>query len=226
MAMKLYMHPVSMTSRPVRLFIAENKIPVDEVTVDLFTGEHMKPPYSDLNPNSLVPMIEDGDMRLTESSAILKYLADKIGSPAYPKDLKARAKVNEIMDWLNTNFYRDWAYNLAYPQLFPNQKRRSDEAQAATIEVGQQNAKRWLKVLNDHWIGPKNQYLCGNQITIADYFGAGLVTLGEVIRCDLSAYPNVQRWLNNVKKLPSWNKVNEVFHGLVESVKQQQFHAI
>ena len=38
--MKLYMHPVSMTSRPVRLFIAENKIPVEEVTVDLFTGEH------------------------------------------------------------------------------------------------------------------------------------------------------------------------------------------
>ena len=37
--MKLYMHPVSMTSRPVRLLIAENKIPVDEVTVDLFTGE-------------------------------------------------------------------------------------------------------------------------------------------------------------------------------------------
>ena len=40
--MKLYMHPVSMTSRPVRLFIAENKIPVDEVTVDLFTGEHYR----------------------------------------------------------------------------------------------------------------------------------------------------------------------------------------
>ena len=61
--MKLYMHPVSMTSRPVRLFIAENKIPVDEVVVDLFTGEHMKPPYSVLNPNSLVPMIEDDGFR-------------------------------------------------------------------------------------------------------------------------------------------------------------------
>ena len=114
--MKLYMHPVSMTSRPVRLFIAENNIPVDEVVVDLFTGEHTKPPYTDLNPNALVPMIEDGDLRLTESSAILKYLADKIGSPAYPKDLKPRAKVNEMMDWINTNFYRDWAYNLTYPQ--------------------------------------------------------------------------------------------------------------
>ncbi len=224
--MKLYMHPVSMTSRPVRLFIAENKIPVEEVTVDLFTGEQYKPPYSELNPNSLVPMIEDGDLRLTESSAILKYLADKIGSPAYPKDLKQRAKVNEVMDWLNTNFYREWAYNLCYPQLFPHLKRRSDEAQAATIEFGQQNAKRWLQILNDYWIGPNKPYLCGSQITIADYFGAALVTLGEVIRCDFSAYPNVERWLNNVKKLPSWPKVNEVFYGLVESVKAQPFQAI
>jgi glutathione S-transferase len=102
--MKLYMHPVSMTSRPVRLFIAENGIEVDEQLVDLMTGEHLKAPYATLNPNCLVPMLEDGDLRLTESSAILKYLADKIGSPAYPKDLKQRAKVNEMMDWLNTNF--------------------------------------------------------------------------------------------------------------------------
>ena len=224
--MKLYMHPVSMTSRPVRLFIAENKIPVEEVVVDLFTGEHTKPPYSELNPSCLVPMIEDGDLRLTESSAILKYLADKIGSPAYPKDLKTRAKVNEVMDWINTNFYRDWAYNLCYPQLFPNVKHRSDEAQSAAIERGQQNSKRWLKVLNDHFIGPKNQYLCGNQITIADYFGAALVSLGEAIRVNLAPYPNIQRWLNNMKKLPSWNKVNEVFYGYVESLKQQQFQAI
>ena len=89
--MKLYMHPVSMTSRPVRLFIAENKIPVEEELIDLMTGAHLKPPYSTINPNCLVPMIEDGDFRLTESSAILKYLADKIGSPAYPKDLLAKS---------------------------------------------------------------------------------------------------------------------------------------
>src|SRR6516165_12521519 len=142
--MKLYMHPVSMTSRPVRLFIAENKIPVDEVTVDLFTGEHMKPPYSDLNPNSLVPMIEDGDFRLTESSAILKYLADKVGSPAYPKDLKARARVNERMDWINTQMCRDFAYGYVYPQIFPFHKRRSDEAQDATLAWGKERAQGWL----------------------------------------------------------------------------------
>src|SRR3984957_1218217 len=102
--MKLYMHPVSMTSRPVRLFIAENKIPVEEVTVDLFTGEQYQPAYAGINPNSMVPMIEDGELRLTESSAILKYLADKIGSPASPKDFKERAKVKGGMGVLNNNF--------------------------------------------------------------------------------------------------------------------------
>ena len=142
--MKLYMHPVSMTSRTVRLFAAESKIAMDEQTIDLFAGEHMQPTYAGINPNCLVPMLEDDDLKLTESSAILKYLADKVGSLAYPKDLKKRAKVNEVMDWINTNFYREWGYNLCYPQMFPHLKRRSDEAQAATLELGRENAKRWL----------------------------------------------------------------------------------
>jgi len=224
--MKLYMHPVSMTSRPVRLFIAENNIDVDEQVVDLMTGEHLREPYVSINPNAMVPMLEDGDFRLTESSAILKYLADKIGSPAYPKDLRERAKVNEMMDWLNTNFYRDYAYGLCYPQVFPNHKRRSDEAHAATIEWGKENTKRWLKLLNDHWIGPQKPYLCGDQITIADYFGAGLVTLGEVVRVDFSKYPNVERWLNNMKRLPTWEKVNTVFYNLVHAVEAPPFEAV
>jgi glutathione S-transferase len=221
--MKLYMHPVSMTSRPVRLFAADNNIAMDEEVVDLMTGAHLQPPYSEINPNCLVPMLIDGDLKLTESSAILKYLADKIGSPAYPKDLKQRAKVNEIMDWINTNFYREWGYNLCYPQIFPHQKRRSDEAQSATLEFGKENSKRWLQILNDYWLGPNKTYLCGDRVTIADYFGAGIVTLGEVIGVDFSPYANVQRWLAAMKKSPNWDKVNEVFNGLVESVKDRKF---
>jgi glutathione S-transferase len=221
--MKLYMHPVSMTSRPVRLFAADHNIPMDEEVIDLMTGAHLQPPYSEINPNCLVPMLEDGDFKLTESSAILKYLADKIGSSAYPTDLKARAKVNEMMDWINTNFYREWGYNLCYPQLFPHVKRRSDEAQAATLEWGKENSKRWLKILNDYWLGPNKPYLCGDTITIADYFGIGIVTLGEVIGVDFTPYPNVKAWIARMKQLPNWDKVNEVFNGLVESVKGQPF---
>ncbi len=224
--MKLYMHPVSMTSRPVRLFIAENALDVEEQLVDLMTGEHHQEAFTSINPNRLVPVLEDGDLRLTESSSILKYLADKVDSPQYPKDLKQRAKVNEMMDWFNTNFYRDFGYGMTYPQIFPHQKREPGEAQRATIAWGKQRAEQWLQILNDHWLGPDKPYLCGDQITIADYFGISLLTLGEVIRCDFSAYPNVQRWIANMKQLKSWPEVNEALYGLAGALEEQTFEAI
>jgi glutathione S-transferase len=221
--MKLYMHPVATTCRPVRLFIAESNIPVEEEVIDIFAGAQYAPPYSDTNPNSLVPMLEDGDLRLTESSAILKYLADGINSPAYPKEIKRRAKVNEAMDWINTNFYREFGYGLCYPQIFPHLKRRSDEAQAETLELGKAQAKRWFTVLDVHWLGPTKDFLCGDHITIADHFGVCLVSIGETIKVDYSAFPNIERWLARMKRLPSWPKVNEAFYDLVGSSKDRTF---
>ena len=50
--MKLYMHPVSMTSRPVRLFVAENNIPMDEQVVDLMTGEHYGADFTGMTINT------------------------------------------------------------------------------------------------------------------------------------------------------------------------------
>ena len=70
--MKLYYHPVSTTSRPVVLFATESNITIDYQVVDLFTGEQYKPDYIAINPSHQVPVLEDGDFRLTESSAILK----------------------------------------------------------------------------------------------------------------------------------------------------------
>jgi glutathione S-transferase len=224
--MKLYMHPVSMTSRPVRLFMAEKGLQADEVVVDLMSGAHYQEPYASLNPNKLVPMLEDDGFKLTESSAILKYLAEKYDLPEYPKDLKERARVNEIMDWFNSNFYREWGYGMCYPQLFPHLKRPDETVQKATIEWGREQSKKWLQVLNDYWIGPSNQYLTGNTITIADYFGAALVTAGELVHCNLSAYPNIERWLGNMKKRPSYDTVYETFNGFCASTKGQPWQAI
>ncbi|MBS0325967.1 MAG: glutathione S-transferase family protein [Proteobacteria bacterium] len=221
--MKLYMHPVSTATRPVRLFLAENGIACEEVLVDIMKGDQYRESYASLNPSSLVPMLEDGDLRLTEGSTILKYLADKYDLPSYPKDLRQRARVNEVMDWLNTQFYRDFGYGLVYPQILPNHKRRSDEAHAGAIAWGQQGARRWLPVLNDHWLGPKSACLCGGEITIADYFGASLVSLGEIVGIDYAVYPNIERWLGNMKKLKTWGKVNEVFDGFVAANKGRPF---
>jgi glutathione S-transferase len=223
--MKLYMHPMSTTSRCVLLFLADTGMKLDMQTVDLFSGEHHKAPFTAVNPNRMVPVLEDGDFRMTESSAILKYLADVANSPAYPKDLKKRAKVNEMMDWFNSNLYRDWGYGMVYPQVFPGHKRPDDKVQAATLAWHKERCGTWLKTL-DGMIG-KNTFLTGDAITIADYFGAEILGLADAIGCgEFAAYPNVARWMKTMKARPAWAEVNGPFEGWGASMKDRQFERV
>jgi glutathione S-transferase len=224
--MKLYHHPASTTSRPVMLFAAENRVPLELQVVDLFTGEHYQAPYEAVNPNHLVPVLEDGAFRLTESSAILKYLADKAGSPLYPKDLQSRARVNERMDWVNTQLCRDFAYGFVYPQIFSFHKRRSDEAQQATLQWGKERAQGWIKVLDQHLLGLGNAYLCGDAMTIADYYAAPFVALDELLGGDYAAYPNVRRWLDRMKALSTWEQVNAAIDGYGASLDRATMECI
>ena len=209
------------------LLAAGDKIEIEYQVVDLFSGEHLQEPYAAVNPNYQVPLLVDGDFRLSESSAILKYLADKFNSPAYPTDLCQRAYVNERMDWFNTGLYRDLGYGLIYPQVIDAHRRADDKVHAATLAWGRERAKKWLGILNEHIVGPKNRFVCGDQLTIADYLGSSMITLGEVIRLDYSAYPNIMRWLENVKALPHWAKTNEAFYAyFVAPFKDKAFEGL
>jgi len=217
----LYFHPVSTASRPVVLFCAEEHISYEPHIVDLMTGAHLQAPYIGVNPNGLVPALDDDGFVLTESSAILKYLAEKTGSKAYPKDLKARARVNEMMDWFNTQLYREWGYHLTYPQLFPHHVRKPEAAQTATIEWGKTQSERWMKVLDARLAD--NKFLCGDEITIADYFGAGVLATGDIIRVSYDRFPNVKRWVEAMHALPSWKKINEATDGFTASLREKEF---
>ncbi len=224
--MKLYYHPVSTTCRPIVMFADEAGIALDLELVDLFSGAHLKPEYAAVNPSCQVPLLEDGDFRLSECSAILKYLAEKVGSPAYPRELQARARVNERMDWLNTGLYRDLGYGVIYPQCLPTHKRADERVQAAILAWGREKSRGWLQILDTHLLGA-NPYLCGNAITIADYFGAALLTVGEVVHLDYAPWRNVQRWLDSMKSRPSWAKGNEGFYAhFVAPYKDAQFEGL
>lgn len=207
--MKFYYHPTSTTCRPILLFAAEANIPLDLQLVDLFTGEQYQPAYEAINPNHLVPVLEDEGFRLTESATILKYLAEKTGSPAYPGDLQQRARINEAMDWANTQLNRDFCYGFVYPQIFSFHRRRSDEAQQAQLAWGRERAQGWLKVLDSHMLAGGKKYLCGDAITLADYFVAPFVQVGELTGSDYSAYPNVAGWMERMRSLRNWTKTFE-----------------
>jgi glutathione S-transferase len=223
---KLYYHPASTTSRPLVMFIEDHAIPAELQVVDLFTGEHLGDAFRAINPNGLVPVLDDDGFRLTESSAILKYLADKTDSPLYPKGLRERARVNEMMDWINTQLCRDLAYGTVYSQVFPHHRRPSDEAQRATVAWGQERAKGWMTVLDRHLLGPDKAFLCGAEMTIADYYGAAFVHLAQVIGSDLKAYPNVDRWLDRMKSRPGWDRTYSAIEAFAKQLPQGQLATV
>ncbi len=96
----------------------------------------------------------------------------------------------------------------------------------AAIAGGKQKAQLWLAVLDKDMLGPTRKFICGDRITLADYVGAELVTLGEVVGCSYADYPNVRRWVGNMKALKSWAKVHEAIDGFAASLKDKQFVAI
>lgn len=224
--MKLYYHPASTTSRMIMMFDAEEGIGLDYELVDIMQGEHLGADYKKLNPNCLVPMLDDDGFRLCESGAIIRYLADKTESSAYPRDLKKRARIDEAMEWFYSNFYKDHGYGLVYPQLFPHHKRPSDEAHAGAVAWGKEKAQHWLGILDRELLGPDRKFLCGDDVTIADYVGAEMVSLGELIHCKYEDYPNVRRWIDNMKALEHWPKVHDVFYGFAASLEDKKFVSI
>jgi len=212
--MKLYYFPGSTTCRPIQMFAAEAGIPLTLEPVDLMAGAHLTDAYAAVNPNRLVPVLEEEDgFRLTEASAILKYLAEKAGSPAYPSEPRARARVNELMDWFNTGFYRDLGYGFVYPQILPSMGWGDPEVQQAVLTRAKEKVAAHLRVLNDHLLGDDGPYLGGASPNLADFLGVSYATIAEMIGYDLSAWPRVARWIAAMRARPCWPGPNAPFEG-------------
>src|SRR5882757_9553987 len=98
--MKLYYTPLSPNVRRVRLTAAVLGLKLDEHVVDFAKGEHKSPEYLVLNPNGAVPTLVDGDFALTESRAIMQYLASKKPeSGLLPRDEQQRIDVTRWQFW-------------------------------------------------------------------------------------------------------------------------------
>jgi glutathione S-transferase len=218
--MKVHVDPVTTTSLPVLLFLAEHDLPVDVTPVLLSKGEQTKAEYAALNPGKVVPTLEDGDFILTESSSILKYLAEKTRSGTYPAELKARAHVNEVMDWFNTGFYRDVGFGVVYQTVLPRFHFSNPVTQADVINRGKERSVKWLRLLNDHWLR-ESGFVCGPELTIADYLGSCYVALAEWIAYDIGSYSNIMRWMNAMKSRPSWEKTHVQWNAHAASLRAQ-----
>jgi glutathione S-transferase len=203
--MKLYMNALSPNVRRVRLTAAVLGLTLEEKSLDFTKGEHKNPEYLALNPNGAVPTLVDGDFVLTESRAIMQYLAaKKPESGLLPRDEKARAEVTRWQFWdashLAPHLGAFVFEKLMKPMLGlgePDQ-RRIDDALASF--------RRFGAVLNKALDG--KQYIVGSALTIADLTLASSLMYAKQTDVPLGELPNIQSWFSRISDLDAWKKTS------------------
>lgn len=219
--MQLIYDPLSTSSRIVTFFLHDHEIDFDAKVIDIAAGEQHHPEVAAANPNCAVPILVEADgFTLTQSSAILRYLAVQRGLDAYPPNHRQRARVEEAISWFQTNFHVFHCVLLSYTHILPVFLGLEARMLANVRAIGQGGSDKYLKVLNDHMIG-ENAYVCGDRITLADYFGAANVTLGYAAGMDFAPYPNVARWLRTLRGRKGWAPAFSAFEAGVEAARVQ-----
>ena len=189
----LYRHPLSGNSHWAELFLNLLGVEHKLVEVDLMSGEQKTAPFLALNPKAQVPVLIDGDNVITESNAILVYLATKHDDGTWmPRDA---ANAAAIQHWLSRAI-TDVANGTAAARLVTLFGAGLDHAKAKEI------AHVFLSELNTTLEGL--DFLVAGRPTIADVAIYSYVAHAPEGGVALDGYPNVRAWIARVEALPKF----------------------
>lgn len=151
------------------------------------------PEYLRLNPNALVPVMEDGDFVLWESNVIVRYLCAK-HSPGqlYPSDLRERFEAERWMDWQQTTF------NPASRQGFWQLIRTAPEQRNAQAISDSNAAVEALLATLDAQLG-RHAFVAGDHFTMADMALGCEAHRWFGLPQPRESWPNVERWYQGLR---------------------------
>jgi glutathione S-transferase len=147
----------------VRWVLQELQVPFESVVVDLRAGEHRKPAFLKLNPAGRVPVLVDGDLVLTESVAIVVYLADKYPDRGFiPADAPERAQALRWLLFTATELEQPLWRVAKHTSLYPHEVRLP-----ADIELARKDFAPMAQVMERHMDG--REYAVGSRVSVADF---------------------------------------------------------
>nr|CAH7760426.1 unnamed protein product [Callosobruchus chinensis] len=162
------------------------------VTINYAIGEHRTEEYAQKNPQKEMPVLDDNGFYLSESNAILQYLAEKYAKDdetLYPNDPQARAVVNHRLCF-NLSTYYKYICEYALELIFFTYERTPMRLKKVHIA---------LDNLNTYLASSGSKYVAGDNITIADFQLATTTMCLEAIKFDINRYPLINKWYNMYK---------------------------
>jgi len=178
----------------------ELEIPYQRVDAGLQAGDVDTPAYRALNPNGLVPTIEDGKFVLWESNAILRYLAAKHGlDPFWPTDLETRASADRWMDWYISTLWMHMR-----PLFLQLIRCTADERDQTIIDTAKEKTLAALKILDAH-LG-SNPYVAGTEFTLGDIPVGAAVYRWMSLPVERPVLAHVESWYARLGKREAYRQ--------------------
>jgi glutathione S-transferase len=193
-AMKLYEFAPTRSIR-VRWTLQELAVDFEAIPVNMLAGENRSPTFLKINPAGKLPVLVDGDMVLTESIAIVLYLAEKYRDKGLiPTDLQQRA---QLMRWLlfTTTELEQPLWRMArHTTIYPESKRLPGELALARDDFAQM-----ANVLEDHMSG--RQFVVGDTATVGDFVLAYTLDWAKMAKV-LNGLPRLEAYLEEMYARP------------------------
>jgi glutathione S-transferase len=199
---RLYTFLHSPNPLKVRLALAELALPYEAVEVNLFKGEHRADAFAKVNPHQKVPVLDDGQVLLPESNAILSYLGKTRGGALWPADVAGEANA---LRWLfleaghiSPHAGKIWWSDVVAPAM------GRPGADKATVADAVEEIERALHFLDKHLAA--QPFLLGDDLSLVDCsVGVSVAMLRKTRLDDAARWPSLHAYRERLRARPSWS---------------------
>lgn len=175
--------------------LRELDVDFEYVQVDVTKGEHRRPEFLALNPAGKLPVLVDDDLVLSESIAIVLYLAEKYPEKGFlPTDLRARAEVYRWLLFTATELEQPIWRIARHTHQYPVEKRLPAE-----IPLARQDFLDMAAVMEEHL--ETRPVLVGGSVTVADFVAAYTLDMASMVHL-LGTLPNLRAYMERMYARP------------------------
>lgn len=224
MTVKLFIDLLSQPSRALYIFCKLTNINFQTCMVNLGKGEHMTDEYKEkVSRFGKVPVLHDGDFKLAESVAILRYLSRQNNVPDhwYPKDSKRQAAVDEYLEWQHNNTRAFCALYFQVKWLRPmlTGKQPTEEKLSGYLS----RMENCLNEIETLWLS-RGPYIVGDKISVADLLASCEIEQTRIAGYDArKGRPILSAWMDRVRKEtnPFYDEAHTILNKLADKSSKQ-----
>ena len=178
-----------------RWTLQELGVEFESVVVNLIAGEHHGEAFLRVNPAGRVPVLVDGDVVLTESVAIVLYLAEKYPEKhLVPSDLVERAQLYRWLLFAATELEQPLWRISKHTVIYPKDRRLPDD-----VVLAREDFAPMAQVIEEHMSG--RQFIVGDRVSVADFVLAYTLDWANLVGL-LADCPQLRRYLEHMYQRP------------------------